>query len=75
MEAANKMLVTHRLKRSGQRWGRDRGHLVLDFVNNYSQDLQVLPTSLWNGGWKSRGHPTEKPNRAAYPSAPQTLLN
>ena len=25
VEAANKMLVTHRLKRSGQRWGRDGG--------------------------------------------------
>ena len=25
VEAANKVLVTHRLKRSGQRWGRDGG--------------------------------------------------
>ena len=25
VEAANKMLVTHRLKHSGQRWGRDGG--------------------------------------------------
>ena len=30
VEAANKMLVTHRLKRSGQRWGRDGGQGVLD---------------------------------------------
>ena len=29
VEAANKMLVTHRLKRSGQRWGRDGGQGVL----------------------------------------------
>ena len=29
VEAANKMLVTHRLKRSGQRWGRDSGQGVL----------------------------------------------
>ena len=28
VEAANKMLVTHRLKRSGQRWGRDGGQGV-----------------------------------------------
>ena len=31
VEAANKMLVTHRLKRSGQRWGRDGGQGVLAF--------------------------------------------
>ena len=31
VEAANKMLVTHRLKRSGQRWGRDGGQWVLAF--------------------------------------------
>ena len=30
-EAANKMLVTHRLKRSGQRWGRDGSQGVLAF--------------------------------------------
>ena len=31
VEAANKILVTHRLKRSGQRWGRDGGQGVLAF--------------------------------------------
>ena len=31
VEAANKMLVTHRLKRSGQRWGRDGGQGVLAY--------------------------------------------
>ena len=31
VEAANKMLVTHRLKRSGQRWGRDGGQGGLAF--------------------------------------------
>ena len=31
VEAANKVLVTHRLKRSGQRWGRDGGQGVLSF--------------------------------------------
>ena len=31
VEIANKMLVTHRLKRSGQRWGRDGGQGVLAF--------------------------------------------
>ena len=31
LEAANKMLVTHRLKRSGQRWGRDGDQGVLAF--------------------------------------------
>ena len=30
-EAANKMLVTHRLERSGQSWGRDGGQGVLSF--------------------------------------------
>ena len=28
VEAANKVLVTHRLKRSGQSWGRDGGQRV-----------------------------------------------
>ena len=31
VEATNKMLVTYRLKRSGQRWGRDGGQGVLAF--------------------------------------------
>ena len=31
VEAANKVLVTQRLKRSGQRWGRDGGQGVLSF--------------------------------------------
>ena len=31
VEAANKVLVTHRLKRSGQSWGRDGGQGVLSF--------------------------------------------
>ena len=31
VEAANKMLVTQRLKRSGQRWGRDGGQGVLSY--------------------------------------------
>ena len=31
VEVANKILVTHRLKRSGQRWGRDGGQGVLAF--------------------------------------------
>ena len=31
VEAANKMLVTDRLKRSGQRWGRDGGQEILAF--------------------------------------------
>ncbi len=29
MEAANRMLVTQRMKHSGQRWGRNGGHAVL----------------------------------------------
>ena len=32
MEASNKVLVTQRFKRSGQRWGRDSGQGVLPFV-------------------------------------------
>ena len=31
VEAASKVLVTHRLKRSGQRWCRDGGQGVLAF--------------------------------------------
>ena len=31
VEAANNMLVTHRLKRSGQRWGRDGGQEILTY--------------------------------------------
>ena len=31
VEAANKMLVTHRLKRSGQRWDRDGGQAILAY--------------------------------------------
>ena len=38
VEAANKMLVTHRLKRSGQRWGRDSGQGVLAFLALLNSD-------------------------------------
>ena len=31
VEAANKMLVSHRVKHSDQRWGRDGGQEVLTF--------------------------------------------
>ena len=31
VEVANKVLVTQRFKRSGQRWDRDGGHGVLSF--------------------------------------------
>ncbi|MDE2914350.1 MAG: hypothetical protein OXL68_15650 [Paracoccaceae bacterium] len=31
VESGNRMLVTQRLKRSGQRWGRDGGQGVLTF--------------------------------------------
>ena len=44
VEAANKMLVTHRLKRSGQRWGRDGGQRVLAF-------RALLKSDRFNRAW------------------------
>ena len=44
VEAANKMLVTHRLKRSGQRWGRDGGQGVLAF-------RALLKSDRFNRAW------------------------
>ena len=38
------MLVTHRLKRSGQRWGRDRGQGVLAF-------RALLKSDRFNRAW------------------------
>ena len=42
--AANKMLVTHRLKRSGQRWGRDSDQGVLAF-------RALLKSDRFNRAW------------------------
>ena len=44
VEAANKMLVTHRLKRSGQRWGRNGGQGVLAF-------RALLKSDRFNRAW------------------------
>ena len=44
VEAANKMLVTHRLKRPGQRWGRDGGQGVLAF-------RALLKSDHFNRAW------------------------
>ena len=44
VEAANKMLVTHRLKRSGQRWGRDGGQGLLAF-------RALLKSDRFNRAW------------------------
>ena len=44
VEAANKMLVTHRLKRSGQRCGRDGGQGVLAY-------RALLKSDHFDGAW------------------------
>ena len=44
VEAANKMLVIHCLKRSGQRWGRDGGQGVLAF-------RALLKSDRFNRAW------------------------
>ena len=47
VEAANKVLVTHRLKRSGQHWGRDGGQGYFPFVR-YSNLIASKEPSLWS---------------------------
>ena len=44
VETANKMLVTHRLKRSGQRWGRNGGQGILAF-------RALLKSDRFNRAW------------------------
>ena len=44
VEAANKVLVTSRMKRSGQRWGRDGGQGVLSF-------RALLKSGRFDGAW------------------------
>ncbi len=58
VEAANKVLVTARMKRSGQSWGRDGGQGVLTFRSllrsgRFDRAWAALAPSLSrHGGWK-----------------------
>ena len=65
VEAANKTLVTVRMKRSGQRWGRDGGQGVLTFrallkSGRFDRAWAVLaPRLKRRGGWE----PPQSANR------------
>ncbi len=58
VEAANKVLVTTRMKRSGQRWGRDGGQGVLSFRSLLKSGrfdrawAALVPRLGRGGGWK-----------------------
>ena len=59
VESANKVLVTTRMKRSGQRWGRDGGQGVLTFRSLFKSGrldrawAAPAPRLSRSGGWKS----------------------
>ena len=59
LEPANKVLVTTRMKRSGQRWGRDGGQGVLTFRSLLKSGrldrawAAPTPRLSRSGGWKS----------------------
>ena len=76
VEAANKTLVTVRMKRSGQRWGRDGGQGVLTFrallkSGRFDRAWAVLaPRLKRRGGWEppqsaNRNRPAAQVARAA----------
>ena len=58
VEAANKTLVTARMKRSGQRWGRDGGQGILTFRSLLKSGrfdrawAALAPRLSRSGGWK-----------------------
>ncbi len=58
VESANKVLVTCRMKRSGQSWGRDGGQGVLTFRSLLKSGrfdrawAALVPSMKRNGGWK-----------------------
>ena len=58
VESANKVLVTSRMKRSGQSWGRDGGQGVLTFRSLLKSGrfdrawAAVAPRLNRCGGWK-----------------------
>ena len=61
VDAADKMLVTHRLKRSGQRWGRDGGRGVLTF-------RALLKSDRINRAWPMIVPGMERSKKGGYPS-------
>ena len=62
VEAANKMLVTHRLKRSGQRWGRDGGQGVLAFRALLKSDRLEQSLAYGRAKWRDQKNTGTHPN-------------
>jgi len=70
VEAANRVLVTARMKRSGQSWGRDGGQGVLTFRalpgsgRLHRAWAALVPRLSHHGGWRPPECANEKPGRA-----------
>ena len=52
VESGNRMLVTQRLKRSGQRWGRDGGQGVLTFRSLLKSGRLDRAWTVLAGSWR-----------------------
>ena len=68
VEAANKVLLTQRLKRSGQRWGRDGGQRVLFF-------RALLKSDRFDRAWRIVVPKMERSKKQWHPDETAANIN